>query len=137
MTAAAVDRPTLASYATPRMAVFGLAAATAVATASGDDGVVLCPFRRCTGAYCPGCGATRATNRLLRGDIGAAWSQHPAVVLLATQLAVVGAVLLVRRQDPRTLPRWLVLTWLTANAVAMLGIWALRITAGTIPRGIF
>ncbi|GJM39181.1 MAG: hypothetical protein DHS20C19_25480 [Acidimicrobiales bacterium] len=136
MTATATRLP-LAAYATPRLAVVGALAATAVATAGAEDGVVLCPFRRCTGAYCPGCGATRATNRLVRGDLGDAWAHHPAVVLMAAQLAVVGAILLARRRDPRTLPRWFVVGWVSVNAAAMFVVWAIRLGSGAIPRGIF
>lgn len=136
MTASATRLP-LATDAAPRLAAVGALAATAVATAGADDGVVLCPFRLCTGAYCPGCGATRATNRLVRGDVGAAWAHHPAIVLLAAQLALIGAILLVRRQDPRTLPRWLVVGCVSANALAMIVIWAVRMGSGAIPRGIF
>lgn len=137
MTATASPLRPWSVHVTARMATFGAAAVTAIATAGSDDGIVLCPFRRCTGAYCPGCGATRATNRLVQGDVGAAWSQHPAVVLIAAQLAVIGAVLLARRRDPRTLPRWLVLGWISVNATLMLAIWLIRLRTGSIPHGFF
>ncbi|MBC8330148.1 MAG: DUF2752 domain-containing protein [Planctomycetes bacterium] len=40
----------------------------------------LCPFAR-LGGPCPGCGATRATLSLARGDWRAAWASQPAVFL--------------------------------------------------------
>jgi hypothetical protein len=35
----------------------------------GDGGGVPCPFRVVTGWWCPGCGLTRATHQVLRGDL--------------------------------------------------------------------
>ncbi len=102
-----------------------------VATAT-DDGVVLCPVRRCTGGYCPGCGGTRAARQLIAGDVGGAWSHNPWVVLVALQVVVVGAVLAsigpVRRHW-----RPLVVPLALANAGVGLGIWAIRLFAGSIP----
>ena len=40
-----------------------------------------CPFRALTGYWCPGCGSTRATNQLLKGDISAAFGLNPLFVL--------------------------------------------------------
>lgn len=41
-----------------------------------------CPTRYLTGVCCPGCGMTRATLHLLRGDIGGAVHYHPLVFTL-------------------------------------------------------
>lgn len=63
---------------------------------SGMFGVRLfpCPFRQLTGLPCPGCGLTRATVALLRGDIRAMLFFHPlAPVFLAFWAAVVAGLL--------------------------------------------
>lgn len=42
-----------------------------------------CLFHRITGYYCPGCGATRAVQALLSGNLSAALRCHPFVVYAA------------------------------------------------------
>ncbi|MEM7139749.1 MAG: DUF2752 domain-containing protein [Actinomycetota bacterium] len=107
-----------------------------VATAGAEDGFVLCAFRRCTGGYCPGCGATRAANRLARGDVAASWSHHPWVVLAAVQLAIIAAIALVARDRLVAARRW-ALPLGIANVGALLAIWAIRLADGSIPAGVF
>lgn len=70
-------------------AVGGIALA---ALLGSDDGVVFCPYRRCTTGDCPLCGTTRAAGRLLRGDVTASWQAHPLVLILAVQIPVWFAV---------------------------------------------
>ncbi|MEM1333692.1 MAG: DUF2752 domain-containing protein [Actinomycetota bacterium] len=66
----------------------GAGVAAAAARAVGDDdGVVLCPIRRITGGWCPGCGASRAASHVVRGEFAEAWTDHPWVVLATMQLA--------------------------------------------------
>lgn len=45
-----------------------------MATADPAEGGVFlpCPFRTLTGLWCPGCGLTRATHHVLRGDVAQA-----------------------------------------------------------------
>ncbi|MQB01553.1 MAG: DUF2752 domain-containing protein [Actinobacteria bacterium] len=85
-----------------------------------------CPFRALTGMPCPGCGTLRATNRLLHGDVGAAFGYNALFILmvpifvyiLATSMAAV-----VGSERPRiSLPRW------TGYAVlvTVLAFWVLR-----------
>jgi hypothetical protein len=62
-------------------------------------------FPRCylyvaTGLYCPGCGITRSLHALLHGDLAAAISWNPLVVVLP----LIGGVCLVRR-------RWMSQRW--------------------------
>ena len=111
-----------------------LTAGVLVATAITDDGFVLCPYRRCTGGWCPGCGGTRAAHRLLTGDLAGAWRQHPWVVLAAAQvlaLAVVLASLPTERIG--AVARRGRIPLLVANTVALLAIWAVRLTTGAVP----
>ena len=46
-------------------------------------GFPLCPMAGVLGIPCPGCGLTRATLALLRGDFRSALSLHPLVFVLA------------------------------------------------------
>ena len=67
-------------------------------------GLILCPYRALTGLACPGCGMTRATHFLLRGDLAAAWAHNP-LLFLAVPL-VLGFALAPRALSaPRAL-RW-------------------------------
>lgn len=42
-----------------------------------------CILKATTGLDCPGCGALRASHQLLHGNIGAAFSLNPLLILLA------------------------------------------------------
>lgn len=113
-----------------------LIAAVLVIDAGGtDEGAGVCVFRRCTGGYCPGCGMTRAARNLTRGEIGAAWQNHPIVVLLAIQAVIAAFIYAVARnlrarfRAPRTLAILAVV-----NGVLLLGIWVVRLVNGSIPR---
>lgn len=70
-----------------------------------------CPFRTLTGLWCPGCGLTRATHHLLRGDISQAVHYHAFVVPILVGLALTWLVWTLRvagrpaRQVTR-LPVW-------------------------------
>lgn len=128
----------IATAVSRRVELVGVAIAGGlVATASSDDGLVLCPYRRCTGGWCPGCGATRATRSLFTGDLTGAWNHHPWVILAAVQvLAVVTAVVIaagVGARPRRLEAHRLVMPALVANTVALLGIWAIRTSSGSIP----
>ncbi|MEM9466415.1 MAG: DUF2752 domain-containing protein [Actinomycetota bacterium] len=113
--------------------VAAVASAAMVATAT-DDGIVLCPIRRCTGGYCPGCGGTRAVRQLLAGDPGGAWAHNPWIVLAAAQAMVLGMVLAVAGPDGwRRRARALLVPLSIVNAALATAIWVARLTAGTIP----
>ncbi len=116
-----------------------------VATAAGavllvdaggtDDGAGLCIFRRCTGGYCPGCGLTRSAKHLTRGEVGAAWRDHPWLVMLAVQLLVVGAVYagFGRLRERLNSSRFLLMVG-AVNVVLIFGVWLVRLANGSIPR---
>jgi hypothetical protein len=55
-----------------------------------NGGVFLpCPFRSLTGLWCPGCGLTRATHHLVRGDITQALRYNVFVVVVLAALAAI------------------------------------------------
>lgn len=108
-----------------------LAAASIGIAAAVDDGsdASWCVFRRCTGGYCPGCGGGRAAWALLRGDPATAWAVHPWIPLLAVQFLLVG---LSFRFAPARVRRAL-LPLLVVNTILGIGIWLMRLAAGSIP----
>jgi hypothetical protein len=100
-----------------------------------DDGPGVCLFRRCTGGYCPGCGVTRSARHLTRGELAAAWQDHPFVLLAAAQATVAGAMWAVLRLVDRTI-RWgrAMAVVGVINLVLLIGIWVVRLVDGSIPR---
>jgi len=95
-----------------------------------DDGPVLCPIRRCTGGYCPGCGGSRAFTSMLRGDLATSWSFNPWVLVTAIQAIVVAGLAMTRVRDQ--LHRFVVPV-LLANMAFSLTVWIMRLSAGSIP----
>ena len=67
-----------------------LAGATYVAAVdpSGGVGFLPCPFRTLTGWWCPGCGLTRASHHLFRGDLAQAMRFNAFVVLILAGLSL-------------------------------------------------
>jgi hypothetical protein len=59
----------------------GAAYVTAVDPSDGG-GFLPCPFRSLTGWWCPGCGLTRATHHLFRGDVHQALRFNAMVVVV-------------------------------------------------------
>lgn len=64
------------------------AAYVAAVDPSGSGGFLPCPFRALTGWWCPGCGLTRATHHLLRGDVTQAFRYHAFVVIVLASIVV-------------------------------------------------
>ena len=82
-----------------------------------------CPFRTITGFLCPGCGVTRLCLALLQGDLAAAWSANPALLLLFPVLTVLVVRLAVRyiREGHTIGPKWeSALMW---ALIALLVVW--------------
>lgn len=79
-----------------------------------DGGVFLpCPFRTLTGWWCPGCGLTRATHHLLRGQFVDAMRFNLLVVFVLGAIALSWAAWMQSTtgrslRGGRTLPRWVV-----------------------------
>jgi hypothetical protein len=108
------------------------------AIVAGACGVILtdtpfCPTALFLGIPCPGCGLTRATFALLRGDLHGALHLHPLAPVLTP---LFGAAMLkvladyVRGAEVTPTPAWWTgrtVTWLaTALLVAVVGVWLLR-----------
>jgi hypothetical protein len=113
----------------------------AAALAAGGTALVVfgppvCPTALFLGIPCPGCGLTRATLALMRGDVGAAVRLHPLVFVLAPLFAAaLGAALLdyVRGGTPTAPARFT--EWFSkrtrygaalALLVALVGVWGAR-----------
>jgi len=116
-----------------RLAGGALAAFVALSALSTEGGPVLCPFRRCTGGYCPGCGMTRSAGRLAHGDAAASWEQHPYLLLALAQLAVIGAAWRLAPAVFRHRMASLLLPALIVNLALLVGIWVARLLDGSIP----
>jgi hypothetical protein len=96
-------------------------AAYVAANDPSEGGVFLpCPFRTLTSWWCPGCGLTRATHHLFRGDLVQALRYHVFVVVVLSAIAVTWVAWLVTATG-RSVGR--VLTppaWVTVSAVVTL-----------------
>jgi len=118
-----------------RVALLAAAAVLVIDAGGTDDGPGLCVFRRCTGGYCPGCGMTRSARHLTRGHVGAAWQDHPWLVLATLQVAVAAVVVGVARWVGSKLDWSRILVPVSIVNVALLvGIWLVRLVDGSIPR---
>ncbi len=93
-----------------------------------------CLLRRATGIPCPGCGMTRAFDRLADGDWAGAVAAHPLAPLIALELAVGwvvwGLVVAGRMKPPE--PRRLQV-FLLAHLAALVALWLGRAATGTLP----
>ena len=92
---------------------------------SSDEGPVLCPWRRCTGGYCPLCGATRSVGSLTRLDFAESFRRFPALALLAL-VAVV-------RFWPAKVSDQFQNRFLIAIGALVTSIWIVRLSLGEIP----
>lgn len=110
-----------------------LAAVTLLAygIAPTGNGDVTCLLRLHADHACPGCGMSRATGRLLRGDFVGAFAYHPMVFLLAIQ-AIGFAVWRFRWGNrPLTGTQMTRLAWsVSANIAVLLLVWVIRIATG-------
>ena len=96
--------------------------ATYVAVVDPSEGGVFipCPFRSLTGWWCPGCGLTRATHHLFRGDLVQALRYNLVVILVLGAIAAAWTAWLLDRAG-RTV-RWgrLLPVWAQVAAVSVL-----------------
>jgi Protein of unknown function (DUF2752) len=91
--------------------------------------VPLCPMAALLGVPCPGCGLTRATLALLRGDLRGALHLHPLVLVIsplfvwAVTSAAVGYV-----RGPQARPN--LRPWLASRLASLLAVGLLAATLG-------
>jgi len=126
-TVTSAERGTPASLAAPIACGCCLLAGAAYVAADdpSDGGVFLpCPFRTLTGLWCPGCGLTRATHHLLRGNVVQALQYNLFVVAILIALSATWLVWLLNSAG-RTIRvgRW-VPVWLQVLAGATLLVFA-------------
>lgn len=58
----------------------------------GNGGLTPCPVRALTGQWCPGCGLTRATHHLFRGNVAQALSFNALVPVVLAALGLLWAI---------------------------------------------
>jgi hypothetical protein len=99
-----------------------------------DQASAVCFVKRCTGVSCPGCGMTRGLAYLVRGDLAAAWRNHPLAVMIAAEITVATALLwLTSRRAVRFDWSRHGTLWLAAHIPLLLGVWVIRAVGGTLP----
>src|SRR5215210_577835 len=82
------------------LGLMGVAAAQVAAVWAGVGGWP-CPLKGALGIPCPGCGLTRASVALLRGEFAASFAAHafaPVLLLGLAALAVAGFLPAARRE---------------------------------------
>jgi hypothetical protein len=86
-----------------------------------------CPFRALTGLLCPGCGTTRAIHQLLHGNLVAAVTLSPLLVLISPTLgyALVSTLVLAARDRPLPVPMIHSL-WIWVLLMSIVLLWIIR-----------
>lgn len=101
-------------------------------TPSGPSTCLLYTF---AGISCPGCGMTRASCLLARGDILASLRMHPLALPFALQVVVAwtwwGLVLFRRVRVPSP---WWGITAMSLDSLALLVTWIVRLLMHALPR---
>ena len=100
---------------------------------SNDVRYSVCLTRRVLDLPCPGCGFTRASAHLAKGEWAQALRMHPLAAVVAVQGIFIwlgwGALLLSGRKAPLG---W-VNPWLLSQAALFIGLWIFRWASGTLP----
>jgi hypothetical protein len=135
MTAAALERQGGRLPLRPLLLVGG--AASAIALRMWDPAQpstpTICPFRLCTGHACPGCGLTRATAWLARGDVAESVRVHPLAPVIVAQLVLLWIWAVSRKPSGIRRGRPAVVVVLAGlNAVALVLTWLVRWRTGSL-----
>lgn len=118
---------TLARLALAALAVVA-AVSAALQLAPGEVSLLPCPVRLATGVPCPGCGMTRASIALARGDLGGALELQPLALLVVPLLVAVALAPAWSHRQWRRLGSPLRSGVLLAAFVLAIGLWVVRIT---------
>lgn len=109
-------------------------AALSVLSLNPTTGTTICPFALITGTACPGCGLTRATLALSRGEFGTALTFHPLVMLVLAWLIGAWGVAVAKRSGYSVRVNYKVVDRLLWATGALLVItWIVRLAGGTLP----
>jgi hypothetical protein len=99
----------------------------------GNGGLTPCPIRALTGHWCPGCGLTRATHHLFRGNVAQALSFNafvPAALAVLALLWATWLMVVTGRGVPTFILRLRPTAYLSA-AILLAGFTVLRNLSGT------
>lgn len=110
-----------------------LAAATVLAfqLAPTSNGQVTCLLRLHADQACPVCGMSRATGRLLHGDLAGAIAYHPFVLAMFAQMIGFAAWRFRWGNRPMEPRHQLRLVWsVSINMVLLVVVWLVRIRTG-------
>lgn len=137
----AASPSTPARYGRPLAFLAGAALLAPTLLRPGADGLVLCPFRRITGVWCPGCGMTRAFAWMAHGDLHESLRYHPVAPLLLVEAVFGAAFLWYRHRALRQDPSWeplrrlrsatLLRGLIVGNALLVLLVWVIRLKSGS------
>lgn len=84
-----------------------------------------CPLYLTTGCYCPGCGATRATHQLIRGEFITALSFNALMVLALPLIGYVYIGFLTRALAGRQLPSISMSRWVPWGLIIFVLVFAI------------
>lgn len=113
------------------LAVLVAAYAMAYWLAPTSNGTVTCLLRLHADQACPGCGMSRATGRLVRGDVIGSYAYHPMAIVLAIQAVAVAVWRIRWGRRPITDRHHLLLAWgAAANVGLLLLVWLARTATG-------
>ena len=100
----------------------------------GNGGLASCPIRALTGRWCPGCGITRATHHLFRGNIAQALSFNalvPAILAALSLLWVTWLTVVTGRGVPTFIRRISPAAYVSA-ALILAGFTVMRNLSGAV-----
>jgi hypothetical protein len=100
----------------------------------GSGGLTSCPIRALTGHWCPGCGLTRATHHLFRGNVAQALSFNafvPAILAALSLLWVTWLMVVTGRGVPTFIRRIRPAAYVSA-ALVLAGFTVVRNLSGAV-----